>query len=732
MKAKAQIPALTGSAASRLVLRFGTFEVVPAAEELRKSGVKIRLTGQPFQILLLLLERPGEIVTRDTLRRKLWPEDTFVDFNHCLNTAVNKLREALGDSAENPRFIETVPRRGYRFLAPVERIGPPPEPPVRPDATAPSPGIRRLAAPIAAAGLAVVILVAIAWFGHGPASEIATPPTPTPFTRLPGSETTPSFSPNGATLAFAWNGRDRSNYDIYVQALGSETPQRITQSPGDDFAPEYSPDGSRIAFYRRTGDTAALYVISTDTWRETRVMGLDFGPPGPASAFAGIPATERISWSPDGNILAYVDKESPAEPLSVYLRVIDTRHNLRVTWPPENTPGDSSPAISPDGQLLAFIRRTAGLLGDLYVVPLTGGAARRLTRDNSRIHGLAWTPDGRYIVFSSSRRGETTLWKVPAAGGEPVSITGAGPNAILPAVSPAGGRLAFVRYASDNVIWRVPIGETSYRKRLSERLELPVRSASNPRLSPDGTRLAFVFNSPRGGELWASDPDGSNAVRLVSFPKPLGSPRWSPDSRRIAFDSALRGNWDIYVVGLDGDPPQPLVTGSGEDVRPSWSRDGRWVYFGSDRSGTAQVWKVSTDGGEMVQVTRHGGYEGVESTDGKFLYYNRRSVPGLWRTPVEGGDETLFLEELQWENSRNWVLTERGVFFVSWKQVQPLERSWSVEFVPYDRSEIREVAALGTGRVVDSGCSISPDGRWLLYVRANEEETNIVMVENFR
>jgi cholera toxin transcriptional activator len=102
-------------------VRFGVFEVDFAASELRKSGVRIRLQEQPFQILAILLERPGELVTREDLRAKLWPADTFVDFDHGLNTAVNKLREALGDSASSPRYIETLARRGYRFLAPVER-----------------------------------------------------------------------------------------------------------------------------------------------------------------------------------------------------------------------------------------------------------------------------------------------------------------------------------------------------------------------------------------------------------------------------------------------------------------------------------------------------------------------------------------------------------------------------------------------------------------------------------
>ena len=102
------------------MVRFATFEVDLSARELRKSGVKIKVHGQPFEVLAMLVERPGEIVPREELKQKLWPTDTFVDFDHGVNTAINRLREALGDSAENPRFVETVPRRGYRFIAPIE------------------------------------------------------------------------------------------------------------------------------------------------------------------------------------------------------------------------------------------------------------------------------------------------------------------------------------------------------------------------------------------------------------------------------------------------------------------------------------------------------------------------------------------------------------------------------------------------------------------------------------
>ena len=124
---------MAGSAPTRQTIRFGTYELNPRAGELRKSGIKIKVQEQPFQVLVALLERPGEVVTREELREKLWPDHTFVDFDQGLNTAINKIREALIDSAANPRFVETVPRRGYRFIAPVELPKPPPQ---SPDATA--------------------------------------------------------------------------------------------------------------------------------------------------------------------------------------------------------------------------------------------------------------------------------------------------------------------------------------------------------------------------------------------------------------------------------------------------------------------------------------------------------------------------------------------------------------------------------------------------------------------
>src|SRR5438876_8346855 len=156
-------PSMASLAEGNRVMRFGAFELDVQSGELRKHGLRTRLTPQSFQVLLLLLERRGEVVTREALRRKLWPADTFVDFDMGLSSAVKKLREALGDSAENPRFVETLPRRGYRFIAGVDPgpVPPPGPAPAPASETAPAAPPPRPRPPGAVVALAVLLGAAL-------------------------------------------------------------------------------------------------------------------------------------------------------------------------------------------------------------------------------------------------------------------------------------------------------------------------------------------------------------------------------------------------------------------------------------------------------------------------------------------------------------------------------------------------------------------------------------------
>src|SRR3954447_8077872 len=210
---------------------FGPFEVDASAGELRKGGVRLRLSGQPLQILLTLLAHPGEVVTREQLRAEVWTETTFVDFEHGLNAAMNKLRRALGDAAENPRYIETLPRKGYRFIAPVAGL----------EVTVPSersaqipPARRRRSLWILAFSAIVAIAAGAGWIVGSRNVPRPTAWTPIPLTTFAGREMHANFSPDGNQVAFVWNGEKQDNFDLYVKLIGSETLLRLTSNPAPD------------------------------------------------------------------------------------------------------------------------------------------------------------------------------------------------------------------------------------------------------------------------------------------------------------------------------------------------------------------------------------------------------------------------------------------------------------------------------------------------------------------
>ena len=228
-------------------VRFGVFELDCRSGELRKAGVRVSLQEQALQVLTSLLERPGDLVTRDELRQRLWPTGTSGDFEHGLNAVINRLRETLGDSADSPRFIETLPRRGYRFIAPIEsdQIASPAgargAPVSVPEGPAASPSVRRRGRRIVAAfalGL-VAVVTGAQWQLRRPPAVEGSPPKVVSITRLAGEEDWPAFSPDGEQVAFSWPGEKSDNVDIYVTLVGATEVRRLTTDPAVDYAPSW-------------------------------------------------------------------------------------------------------------------------------------------------------------------------------------------------------------------------------------------------------------------------------------------------------------------------------------------------------------------------------------------------------------------------------------------------------------------------------------------------------------
>jgi len=653
------------------VVRFGVFEV-DLDGEVRKSGLKLRLRGQPFQVLSILLEHPGEVVTREEFQQRLWTNDeTFVDFEHGLNAVVNRLREVLGDSPENPHFIETVPRRGYRWMLPVEGLE---------DRSIPAaPRHRWTWLPLAVALFAGIGLTAgVLRFVHSSpkSSELAL--TSVPLTARPGYESEPSFSPDGNQVAFTRFEESESKSHIYVKLIGTDGPPlQLTNGPSSDFNPVWSPDGRFIAFLRDLQGRGEILLIPS------------LGGPERKIAETNVPG---LAWSPDGNSLVISHKNSTKEPAALFVVPIDTGEKRKLTSPPSalgDLSGDSSAAFSPDGRTVAFIR-TIGLRSELYLLRVSDaiqpvGEAKRIPLGQLRCLALAWTEDGREIVFWVWRQG---LWRIGVSGSDTRSAEPArlpfGDNAQCPAISRHGHRLAYSDESSHYGIWRMaapggPTARDTTRVGFFNRSFISsTRRDGAPQFSPDGKKIAFVSERSGNYEIWVCSSDGSSPIQLTSFHGPaVTTPRWSPDGGRIAFDSdAAGGEFDIWVIGANGGKPVRMTTHPANDGNPSWSHDGRWIYFDSARTGEQQVWKMSADGGEAIQLTWDGAYAPLESPDGKFLYYTKGlGATSVWKVPLGGGQPAKVLEGLS--TYLNLAIVDKGIYsFLCKTRLRPIPSSF--------------------------------------------------------
>ena len=703
------------------LLRFGDFEVDLRAGELRKRGRRMRLQEQPLRVLSMLLERPGELVTREELRLQLWPADTFVDFDHGLNSAVARLRESLNDSAEEPRFIETAPRRGYRFVGELktsETKEAEPEPQTVAVPETPSrPWWMNRPSWLALTAI-LLVLVLVAWRSRAFSKKRADAPLPAPeiipLAGLAGYEVGPAFSPDGNQVAFTEiNGQQNSG--IYTTLVGGEQSLRLTRDPRDCCA-TWSPDSREIAFLRRRDNQYDIYIVPALGGTERRLYTM---------ACVQYP---WLNWSPDGKLLAFPRTVSGNSNSAITIFSLPETSTRQLTSPPDEYL-DRDPAFSPDGKTLAFVRGTiAGVANDVYVVAMNGGEPRRLTFQNRPISGVAWTPDAKNLIYSCARGGTETLWRVPFSGGTPVPVTLAGNAALAPSIARRGNELAYQQAVGKDNIWRVPV-KNGHRLPEAPTIAIAAKGRKmRPSFSPDGKKIAFESDRLGYMDIWSCDSHGMNCAQLTSLHGTAGTPRWSPDGQSIAFEFHPGERAEVYVVDVNGGLPRQIRTIPGADnLVPSWSRDGRWLYFSSKHGREPfQLWKVPLAGGAPIQITKTGGISAVESADGKYLYFSKYEQNGVWRMPLQGGPEVRVLDKPDGPEWFNWGLARNGIYFLN-SRAEPKP---TVDFFDFATTKTHPFFALD--KPWDWGLAVAPDEQSVLFVEAEFEESNIVVIKNFR
>jgi Tol biopolymer transport system component/DNA-binding winged helix-turn-helix (wHTH) protein len=679
------------------------------------------LEPKVMAVLLTLAAHPNQVVHKDDLISAVWP-DTFVS-DDVLTRSISILRRVTEDDPHHPRFIQTVPKVGYRLVAPISPLA---EQPVTTtvslngnaaDHTPVTAGNRpRYRRPLAALALLVVAASIAAALWYRRAHSIDTPAfsRTLQFTSGAGEQLQPALAPDGHSMAFVILPEGGGTRHIYLKQIGSEAMTPLGGTPGtsgegDQYSPAWSPDGRQIAYFSRWNDQLGLYIADVVAHTARRV----YIPQEPSHWEQG-----GLSWSADGHSLVFPDHVG-AQPNSEIFRLnLVTGETRAITTPPPGWEGDLNPAFSPDGQKIAFTRASETAVRDIWWITPADGKLHELTHDHMNIDSFTWSADSASVIFSSNRGGKYALWQMALTDAVPRRLTVGTEDAYQPTVGWHKGQLA---YTQGSAIWSIV--------KVAGDIETTVLSStqqdSAPALSPDGRW--FAMQSLRSGsqEIWIASIDGTQLRQLTFLGGPLtGSPAWSHDGQSILFDSRPDKHSHIFIVPSAGGQPRQLTSGDGNDIIPRFSQDDTTIYFRSNRAGRWQLFKMLISGGQPQPITSKDGIVPQESPDGRYLYYARGDEDGLWRVPVSGGTEEQVLNQPSANFWGYWQVTPLGIFY--------LDRTGHSSEVRLYNPETKQNTLFATLKQLPppyAGLTVSPDGRLALITGERNAGRHITLAE---
>ena len=553
------------------IISFANFEVDLQVGELRRAGMRLKLTGQPFQVLAILLEHPGEVVTREELQKRLWP-DTFVDVDHNLNTAINKIREVLGDSAEHPRFVETLARRGYRFIGPVNQPEPAPlEVDVRFEEKKESEVPRKTSAwkwwhlVIGAIALGVIFAAAYYWLRPLPPPRV-----------LSYRELTKDHKQKNTPCGWSSHVVTDGPRVFFNESTSSVT--QVSATGGDSEA--ISTPFKCFLIFDISPDKTELLGASQEDFAHDQPLWI-FSLSGGLVRRLGSLKAHSASWSPDGRRIAYAVGTQSGVNHELYIADKDGTNSRKVAGFEQGYL--QGVRWSRNGKILRFA---------------VGGKLWQVSADGTNLHSIElplsanlflsnpnWTADGRYFVFAAFnpdqfrneiwafREPESFFGKTPI---KPVELTTGAMNFWNPTPSPLGKQIFAIGGRVQGELVRYDLK--------SRRLEpfLSGISAEQVEISRDGKSATYV-TFPEA-VLWRSRVDGTERMQLTTPPLRAALPRWSPDGTRIAFAGCLgcyAQGWKIYIVSAEGGTPEVAVESKFDELDPTWFPNGDSLVFAS-------------------------------------------------------------------------------------------------------------------------------------------------------
>ena len=659
---------------------FGQYQLDTVQKILLRDGEVVPLTRKRYHILLMLIERAGQVVRKEEIMDQVWPGRAVEEGN--LTQHLFYLRRILGEDSHSPNYIITVPGVGYLFYQAVtatdevgrtrtigglqsngENLPLPSELPKETEGaemplTVPG-GSKALRLQLILTCLVVIALAAafLIWRRAVRERPAPAPPPVQPLVTIPGMKGDLRFSHDGRHLAFTSEGATAGSLNVFVKSVDGPEMIQLTNTSFIDHSLTWSPDNSRIAFMREApqADRKNQIVIIPATGGDEEVIG---------GAWHG------LDWSPDGQWLAVCETEGPGTPTGIYLFSLSTRRLVPVSQPnPKENIFDSDPKFSPNGRFVAFSRWTSSTTGDLYVADLKTGKLNQLTSDRSRLSSIQWTADGSELLFVSNRTGNYRIWRTAIGAGSIAPVEGplGEINKITVTGSAASSRLlAYTQRFDDIDILVDDLSESNASPVPSSACSInSTRADHSPQFSPDGKQIVFISTRSGYEEVWLANTDCSGAVQLTNFNEVgVGSPRWSPDGRKIAFDRHVEGQPDIFTIDIETRKVSRLSNSPALEFLPAWSHDGQHIFFCSEGPTVKNIWRTpAAGGGDPTQITRYGGREAWALPNGRELYYTTYNK--LWLKDLISGTETR-VEELSGVHfDRYWTLQGGGIYYLT-------------------------------------------------------------------
>lgn len=588
------------------VYRFGEFSLLADEQMVMRGNERVHMTPRVFHLLRVLVENAGRLVSKKTLLDEIW-QDSFVEEGN-LNSTVSRLRKILGESPDDKRYIETIPRVGYRFIGDVELLADKTDDRDLTPLSMQEPGLvaaerdndlavakveesrppvrttSRKWLTVSAAVIVVAIAAASVWYlRHHP--EVSAAHTdqkniPVQLTRDANYDQRAAWTPDGHIRFERLHGKEPFSY--IMNGDGSDV-HRDTSVAGMRIG-LWSPDGKKVIFYKEGDTSGDIYLASADGTGESKL---------PFFAW-------NMDWSPDGTKLVY-QYGRPNSDIFVYS--FETGKMDHVVDDPSF---DADPSFSPDGNRIAFVSGRDGN-AEIYSQNLDGTDLQRLTNHPARDAFPTYSPDGTQIVFNSNREDEKLDVYIMNADGSRVRRLTNGPGdeeAFPGAWSPDGTRLFFASTQSGRQNIYLMSVEPFVPNAL---IESSTDDMHFPSYSSDGRKIVFQkANKDQTGEIRVMDVATKKISTVVRTQSTDGYPKFSPDSNSIVFQERLNGNSEICLIRADGSGEiQDLTQNEARDVKPAWSPDGSQIVFSSNRDGNYELYQIylmNADGSNQHRI----------------------------------------------------------------------------------------------------------------------------------